>query len=83
MECGLDRLMAVLCDRSVALISDDKDAGSGFDDVVGDGLELVDLEYADDLGTRRSRRRKLPQVMRSIAAMAWASVKSSGSRIGK
>lgn len=32
--------------RSVA---DDEDAGGGFDDVVGDGFELVDLEYSRDL----------------------------------
>jgi len=29
-------------------------------------------------GKRRSRRRKLPRVMRSIAAMAWASVRYTG-----
>jgi hypothetical protein len=35
--------MAVFCDRLGAAVSDDEDAGGGFDDVVGDGLELVDL----------------------------------------
>jgi len=32
----------------VSLVADDEDAGGGFDDVVGDGVELVDLEYAVD-----------------------------------
>ena len=32
-------------------------------------------------GKRRSRSRKLPRVIRAMAAMAWASVKSSGSRV--
>src|SRR6218665_3753903 len=32
-------------------------------------------------GKSRSRRRKLPRVIRSMAAMACASVKSSGSRV--
>ena len=41
--------MAAFCDRFVALISDDEDAGGGFDDVVGDGFELVDLQDAVDL----------------------------------
>ena len=41
--------MAVFCDRFVSLIADDEDAGGGFDDVVGDGVELVDLEYPVDL----------------------------------
>lgn len=70
--------MAALCNRSVSLVADDPYAGGCFDAVVGDGLELVDLQDAVDLGNRRSRRRKLPRVIRSMAAMACASVKSSG-----
>lgn len=31
-------------------VADDQDAGSGLDGVVGDGVELVDLEYRCDLG---------------------------------
>lgn len=42
--------MAAFCDRSLSLIPDDEDAGGGFDDVIGDGLKLVDLEYSVDLG---------------------------------
>jgi len=34
----------------VSLIPDNEDAGGGFDDVVGDGLKLVYLEYSGDLG---------------------------------
>ena len=37
--------MAVFCDRLVALVADDEDVGGRFDDVVGDGLELVDFEH--------------------------------------
>ncbi|WP_211255119.1 hypothetical protein, partial [Microbacterium ginsengisoli] len=43
-HCGVCRSLAVFCDRFVSLIADDEDAGGGFDDVVGDGVELVDLE---------------------------------------
>ncbi len=42
--------MALFCDRSVSLIADDEDACCSFDDVVGDGVELVDLQYPVDLG---------------------------------
>ncbi len=41
--------MALFCDRFVSLISNDEDACGGFNDVVGDGVELVDLENAIDL----------------------------------
>jgi hypothetical protein len=41
--------MAVFCDRLAASVSDDEDAGCGFDEVVGDGLELVDLQHSGDL----------------------------------
>ena len=34
----------------MSLIADDEDAGCGLDDVVGNGVELVDLEYPVDLG---------------------------------
>ncbi len=37
-------------DRFVSLVADDEDAGGGLDDVVGDGVELVDLQYPVDLG---------------------------------
>ena len=39
----------MFCDRIVSLGADDKDAGGGFDDVVGDGIERVDLQYPIDL----------------------------------
>jgi hypothetical protein len=35
--------VAVLLDCFVALVPDDEDVRSGFDDVVGDGFEFVDL----------------------------------------
>ena len=38
--------MAVFCDRFVASVTDDEDAGCGFDYVVGDGFELVDFEHS-------------------------------------
>ena len=41
--------MAVFFDRFVSLVTDDEDAGGGFDDVVRDGVQLVDLEDAVDL----------------------------------
>lgn len=41
--------MAAFCDRSLWLVADDEDAGCGFDHVVGDAPELVDLEYPVDL----------------------------------
>lgn len=49
-RCGVWRSLAVFCDCFVSLVADDEDAGSGFDDVVGDGVELVDLEDPVDLG---------------------------------
>jgi hypothetical protein len=33
----------------MSLVADDKDACGGFDDVVSDGLELIDFEYCLDL----------------------------------
>ncbi len=33
----------------MALVADDEDAGGGFDDVIGDDFELVDLEDSCDL----------------------------------
>ena len=47
--CGFECFAAVFCDRLGALVSDHEDAGGGFYDVVGDGLELVDLEHSGDL----------------------------------
>lgn len=41
--------MAAFCDRFVSLVADDEDAGGGLDDVVGDGVELVDFEDSGDL----------------------------------
>jgi hypothetical protein len=43
IRCGVWRFLAVFCDRSVSLVADDEDAGGGFDDVVCDGVQLVDL----------------------------------------
>ncbi len=48
--CGVWRSLAVFCDRSLTLVADDEDARGGFDDVVRDGVELVDFEYPVDLG---------------------------------
>lgn len=48
--CGLRSFLAVFCWRSLSLVADDEGAGGCFDDVVGDGFELVDLQYAGDLG---------------------------------
>jgi long-chain acyl-CoA synthetase len=50
LPCGVCRSLAVFFDRSVSLVADDEDAGCGFDYVVGDGVELVDLQYTVDLG---------------------------------
>ena len=47
--CGVDRSVAVFCDRLAALVADDEDASCGFDDVVGDGLKPVDLQHSGDL----------------------------------
>lgn len=69
----------MFCWRSLSSVADNEGAGGCFDDVVGDGFELVDLQYAGDVRKSRSSSRKLPRVIRSIAAIAWASVKSSGS----
>ena len=37
------------CDHFGALVPDHEDADSGFDNIVGDGLELVDLKHSHDL----------------------------------
>jgi hypothetical protein len=42
--------LAVFCWRFLSLVADDEGAGGCFDDVVGDGFELVDLQYTGDLG---------------------------------
>ena len=34
----------------MALVADDEDADGGFDHVVGDGFESVDLQHSGDLG---------------------------------
>jgi len=47
--CGVWRFLAVFCDRFVSLVADDEDAGGGLDDVVRDGVQLVDLEDSVDL----------------------------------
>lgn len=41
--------MAVIVHRILALAADDKDARSGFDDIVSDCLELVDFHDSLDL----------------------------------
>ena len=41
--CGVRRSLAAFCDGFASLVSDDEDAGRGFNDVVGDRVELVDL----------------------------------------
>ena len=41
--------MAAFCWRSLSLVADDEGAGGCFDDVVGDGFELVDLQHRCDL----------------------------------
>ncbi|MBV9140834.1 MAG: hypothetical protein JO115_07940 [Pseudonocardiales bacterium] len=58
-----------------------KGGAGGFDDFEGDGPEAVDLHDAVDLSEQPVDRRKLPRMMRPTAAMAWASVKSSRSRV--
>lgn len=47
---GVRRSLAVFCRGSLSLVADDEGAGGCFDDIVGDGFELVDLQYAGDLG---------------------------------
>ena len=49
LSCEVWRSLAVFCDRSLSLVANDEDARGGFDDVVGDGVELVDFEYPVDL----------------------------------
>lgn len=49
-SCGVCRSLAVFCDRFVSLVADDENARGGFNDVVGNGVELVDLQHAIDLG---------------------------------
>lgn len=41
--------MASFCGRFLSLVADDEDACGDFDDVVGDGFQLVDFEGAGDL----------------------------------
>lgn len=47
--CGVWCSLAAFCDRFVSLVANDEDAGSGLDDIVGDGVELVDFEDSVDL----------------------------------
>ena len=47
---NVDALWRCSCVVVWRWLSDDEDAGGGFDDVVGDGLEFVDLEHSCDLG---------------------------------
>ena len=39
----------MFCDRLVSLVANDEGAGGGLDDVVRDGVQLVDLEDPVDL----------------------------------
>lgn len=41
--------MAASCDRLAALVSDDEATGCDFDEVIGDGFEVVDLEDSGDV----------------------------------
>lgn len=50
MACGLRSSLAVFWWRSLSSVANDEGAGGRFDDVVGDGFELVDLQYTGDLG---------------------------------
>lgn len=50
MVCGVDRELAAFCDRRLPPVSDDEDAGCGFDDAVGDGFVVVDFEDSGDFG---------------------------------
>ncbi len=42
--------MAVFCWRSLPLVADDQGAGGCFNDIVGNGFELVDFQHTGDLG---------------------------------
>ena len=44
--CGLGRFLAVILVRYLSSGADDENACGGFDDVVGDGFELVDFQYS-------------------------------------
>jgi hypothetical protein len=52
--------VALFCDRSVSLVADDEDARGGFDDVVGDGVELVDFQDPVDLGEESFEESEVP-----------------------
>ena len=52
-------VLSVLCGGQLA-DSDDQGAGGGFDDVVGDGVELVDLQDAVDLGEEAFQEPEVP-----------------------
>ena len=48
-QCGLRCSLAVFWWRSLSLVTYDEGAGGCFDDIVGDGFELVDLQHTGDL----------------------------------
>lgn len=54
----------------MVLVTDDEDTRGCLDDIVGDGLELIDPHDSPDLGESRSSKRNLPREIRSIAAIA-------------
>ena len=82
-NCGLRRFLAVFCWRSLSLVADDEGAGGCFDDVVGDGFELVDFQYTGDLGEEPLEEAEVAAGDPFDRGDAWASVKSSGSRVGR
>lgn len=59
-KCKVWGSVAAQFDRLVALVADDEDACGSFDDVVGDGFELVDLEYPGDLREEPLKKSEVP-----------------------
>ncbi len=62
--------------RSLSSVAYDQGWRGCFDDVICDGRKLVDLYYRDDLGEESFEEPEMPRMIRSIAAIAWASMKS-------
>lgn len=52
--------MAVIVHRIMALATDDKDARSSFDDIVSDGLKLVDSHDSFDLWKEPLEEAEIP-----------------------
>jgi hypothetical protein len=57
-----------------SLVADDEDAGGCFDDVVGDGFDLVDLQNAGDLGEQSLEEPKAAAGYPLVCCNGWASV---------